>query len=236
MSLQNTSSTSLMELLFINDIPVHIATDTALAMTGIRHDCIDYYINNPPPTQIIGTFVFEPDAKVIENWFAYFQTADPSLFQRVTIRLGDQQYFRDWLAQYFQVVEAAGGVVSQDSHTLMIHRLGKWDLPKGKLMPGEEYATAAVREVEEECNVRVQCLDELCTTWHTYIRQEAKILKKTVWYAMTCLDDKDMQPQQEEGIDKVAWMEEDAVAQALQQSYASIRHVWQAYHDYRAKR
>jgi 8-oxo-dGTP diphosphatase len=53
-------------------------------------------------------------------------------------------------------VEAAGGVVlrgeDSDVEVLAVHRpkYDDWTLPKGKLEPGEDHATAAVREVEEE--------------------------------------------------------------------------------------
>ncbi len=62
-------------------------------------------------------------------------------------------------------VEAAGGVVlrtagddEQDVEVLVIHRVryDDWSLPKGKLDPGEDAATAAVREVEEETGVRAE--------------------------------------------------------------------------------
>ena len=41
------------------------------------------------------------------------------------------------LCSSFKLVEAAGGVVLKENKLLFIHRLGKWDLPKGK-MEGEE--------------------------------------------------------------------------------------------------
>jgi ADP-ribose pyrophosphatase YjhB (NUDIX family) len=36
---------------------------------------------------------------------------------------------------------------------LMIYRMKKWDLPKGKKEKKEKYKDTAVREVSEECNV-----------------------------------------------------------------------------------
>ena len=53
--------------------------------------------------------------------------------------------------QEFAAVEAAGGVVVNDrGEYLMIHRNGRWDLPKGHVEPGESTAECAVREVAEE--------------------------------------------------------------------------------------
>src|SRR5215204_4522110 len=48
----------------------------------------------------------------------------------------------------FTLIKAAGGlVVNDDRHLLLIFRRGKWDLPKGKLDPGESLETCALREV-----------------------------------------------------------------------------------------
>ena len=47
--------------------------------------------------------------------------------------------------QEFAAVEAAGGVVVNDrGEYLMIHRNGRWDLPKGHVEPGESTAECAV--------------------------------------------------------------------------------------------
>jgi ADP-ribose pyrophosphatase len=55
----------------------------------------------------------------------------------------------------FKVVEAAGGVVSnKNGEILFIRRMGKWDLPKGKIEKGESLEQAAIREVEEETGIR----------------------------------------------------------------------------------
>ena len=54
----------------------------------------------------------------------------------------------------FKVVEAAGGIVlNAKDEVLMIHRLGQWDLPKGKVDMGETIEQAATREVSEECGI-----------------------------------------------------------------------------------
>jgi 8-oxo-dGTP diphosphatase len=53
-------------------------------------------------------------------------------------------------------VRAAGAVVYIDGPKFaIIHRphRGDWSLPKGKLDPGEDFETAAVREVREEIGV-----------------------------------------------------------------------------------
>ena len=66
-------------------------------------------------------------------------------------------------------IEAAGGFIEKDAQYLCIHRLGRWDLPKGKLEKNETIEAAAVRECAEECGIgdlRIQY--PLHSTFHLY--------------------------------------------------------------------
>ncbi len=78
------------------------------------------------------------------------------------------------------LIEAGGGVVLNDrGEFLVILRNGIWDLPKGKLEKGEDFATAAMREVEEETGLHgLKMLDPLSSTYHTYNLKGKRILKK----------------------------------------------------------
>jgi 8-oxo-dGTP pyrophosphatase MutT (NUDIX family) len=123
-------------------------------------------------------------------------------------------------------VKAAGGIVKNDANELlMIHRLGKWDLPKGKMDKGEIPTQTAVREVEEECNIKVKLLDKACTSWHTYTFKGKSVLKQTKWYHMECLDDSEMRPQQEEDIEDIRWMDAAKVEAAILNTYLSIIYI-----------
>ena len=113
----------------------------------------------------------------------------------------------------------------------MIYRLKKWDLPKGKLEKGEEPQLGAIREVEEECNIKVKLKDPICTTYHTYTMKNKDILKKTSWYSMDCVDDSKRRPQKEEDIEELKWMNPKAAHHALQNSYQSIAHVFNQYYS-----
>lgn len=141
----------------------------------------------------------------------------------------DPESLKDFVKREFRVVKAAGGLVRKGTQFLLIHRLGKWDLPKGKLEKGEKMKEAAVREVEEECSIRVERGKKICNTWHSYNLDGKRILKKTAWYAMDCLDDKKMKPQKEEGIDDIRWMNEYEARVMLYYSYKSIREVLNCY-------
>jgi 8-oxo-dGTP pyrophosphatase MutT (NUDIX family) len=132
----------------------------------------------------------------------------------------------------FKIVEAAGGIVTKKDKYLFIYRLKKWDLPKGKLEKKEKVEIAAVREVEEECNVKVELGPKVCKTWHTYTRNGKNHLKKTSWYHMTLKEDKKMKPQKEEGIEKVIWVNKVELRTVLLTTYRSIRYVMKKFHEY----
>nr|WP_314498083.1 NUDIX domain-containing protein [uncultured Chryseobacterium sp.] len=108
----------------------------------------------------------------------------------------------------FRIIEAAGGIVNRSNgDILFIKRLGKWDLPKGKMEKGESREESAVREIEEETNLHnVELLDFINTTYHIYIERNGdRVLKYTHWFEMNFDGEDTSKPQQEEGITEVAW-------------------------------
>jgi ADP-ribose pyrophosphatase YjhB (NUDIX family) len=114
----------------------------------------------------------------------------------------------------FREIEASGGIVyNQKNEILFIHRLGKWDLPKGKLEKGESIEENAIREVEEETSLKNLILDKFINeTYHVYTeRNGEKILKKTNWFKMFYNGNKKPIPQIEEGIKEVSWKSKTAI-------------------------
>ncbi|OCA79609.1 NUDIX hydrolase [Chryseobacterium contaminans] len=110
--------------------------------------------------------------------------------------------------QLFRIIEAAGGlVINPEGEMLFIRRLGKWDLPKGKMEKGESREESAVREIEEETGLSdVELVQFINTTYHIYIeRNGEKILKCTHWFEMNFDGEDTSKPQIEEGITEVAW-------------------------------
>ena len=100
-------------------------------------------------------------------------------------------------AAEFTPVEAAGGVVVNDcGEWLMIHRNGRWDLPKGHLECGERIEECAAREVCEETGVAAEVVRPLCE-----------------------------KPQTEEGIDAVAWCSPEEAAAHAAACYPTVRTV-----------
>lgn len=139
-----------------------------------------------------------------------------------------EESFADF-CRAFSIIDAAGGLVKNTlGEVLMIHRLGKWDLPKGKMEAGESPPNTALREVEEECGIRKLTIQDTTpfTTYHTYEINGQRKLKRTWWYAMKSEWTKALVPQTEEGISKVEWVPEgDALNSKLRNTFENIREV-----------
>ena len=107
-------------------------------------------------------------------------------------------------------IAAGGGYVIREGDSgpevLMIHRNGRWDLPKGKLDDGESPEAGALREVREEVGIeRLRLEAPFGTTVHGYAREGVYWVKTTYWYRMHT-DETSFVPQTEEGIDRVEWV------------------------------
>ena len=129
-----------------------------------------------------------------------------------------------------ELIKAAGGLVkSAKGNYLFIFRNKKWDLPKGKVEKGEKMKEAGLREVEEECGVKIHTNDEkLCKTFHVYTLGNKLVLKKTNWYSMTVKGEPKLIPQKEEGITKAEWLTASDLKPVLKNTYPSIVDVLKA--------
>lgn len=127
----------------------------------------------------------------------------------------------------FKVIEAAGGLVkNKNNELLFIRRMGKWDLPKGKIEKGESLEQAALREVEEETGLKELILEEfLNNTFHIYTeRNGEKILKTTYWFKMTYVGNSQPIPQKEEGISEVSFKNEEMIInEVIRMTFENIR-------------
>lgn len=123
------------------------------------------------------------------------------------------------------VKKAGGGLVyNKKGEVLFIYRNGKWDLPKGGIEKGEEIEDCSVREVEEETGIKnLEIVKKLQKTYHIFKRNGTYRLKITHWYEMTSDYEGVLQPQENEGIEKVAWLNPDEIQYALKNSYENIK-------------
>ena len=120
---------------------------------------------------------------------------------------GNKREILTHIKSYFKLVNAAGGlVINPNKEILLIKRLGKWDLPKGKLEKGESKQEGAIREVEEECGIsNLRILKSLKKTYHVYNLKESWVLKTCYWYWMAYKGNEILKPQLEEDITEVKW-------------------------------
>jgi 8-oxo-dGTP pyrophosphatase MutT (NUDIX family) len=127
-------------------------------------------------------------------------------FDAITLFYPDFDKMKADFQSLFEIIEAAGGCVfNQQGELLVIYRRKSWDLPKGKIDPGESPLIAAIREVQEETGVSTLSVShEIAQTWHTY-RQVKRILKHTYWFEMTT-SDIGLIPQLEEDIEEARWV------------------------------
>jgi 8-oxo-dGTP pyrophosphatase MutT (NUDIX family) len=135
------------------------------------------------------------------------------------------------LAMLYELIEAGGGVVrNRKGEIAMIFRRGFWDLPKGKIDPGEHILQTAVREVREEIGLKhVSAGEHLLNTYHTYRTGKGKrVLKKSTWFLMDTVDEV-LSPQFDEDIEKAEWVVPQHALDKLQPIFSNIRIVIEAY-------
>ncbi len=128
------------------------------------------------------------------------------------------------LKKQFKYIEAAGGLIEQNNKYLFIYRLKKWDLPKGKIDPGENSRQAAIRECEEECAISgLEIIKELPSTYHIYQYKTGFALKTTYWFLMNTTFLGPLIPQTEEYIEKAEWLDENRIKQdVIPNTYLSV--------------
>ncbi|HLS94466.1 MAG TPA: NUDIX domain-containing protein [Sphingobacterium sp.] len=131
------------------------------------------------------------------------------------------------ILQKHTIIKAAGGVVKNgDGKYLFIHRLGKWDLPKGKVEDNEKMREAAVREVEEECGIQIHYLGpKLLTTYHTYVMRGRFVVKQTNWYEMGVNKSPKLFPQSEEDITDARWLDKEDFDMVTENTYPLIAQI-----------
>lgn len=112
----------------------------------------------------------------------------------------------DCFQLFCKYIESAGGFIENNGKWLCIHRLNRWDLPKGKLEKGETTEQAAIRECEEECGISdLQIRKPLASTWHIYNYKKGFALKQTFWFSMLSTFNGVLKPQVEEDILEAVW-------------------------------
>jgi 8-oxo-dGTP pyrophosphatase MutT (NUDIX family) len=214
---------------FINDIPL-ILKKAGEKVYKHHYDLVldadDYFTSK---TLLGDVLIRDANELLIDRLVRLMEVKKLKKLDSLTLVTEKKRRLIQHLKDQFKIIKAAGGLVIKDGKILMIYRLKKWDLPKGKMKKDEDVREGAIREVEEECGITVQVIDELPNTWHSYAYKGNKILKKTSWFLMVCTDDSLMKPQAEEFIEEVRWMTPEEVKVILKDAYGSIEFVMNYY-------
>lgn len=217
--------------LFVNDIPVRIWAPDTKPEEGSFNTVIN--ASREPVTKaklLHHVYVRQAGLQHLNEILDQVNSKVPMNLLSLDVSVSDYEGVKRFLREKFKIVKAAGGLVRKKDRFLMIYRMKRWDLPKGKKENGEKYRQTAEREVEEECNIEVKVGKKICTTWHTYTMNRSSMIKKTRWYLMDLLDDARMKPSYEEDIEELRWMTQKEVYHALENSYKSVRFVLEEYY------
>ncbi|MBL7847170.1 MAG: NUDIX domain-containing protein [Cyclobacteriaceae bacterium] len=217
--------------LFVNDIPIRIWAPEEKPEEGSFNTEIN--ANREPITKaklLHHVYVRQASLVHLNDILDHVNSKVPLNLLSLDVSVMDYEAVKNFLREKYKIVKAAGGLIKKKDRYLMIYRMKKWDLPKGKKESGEKYRQTAEREVEEECNIDVKVGKKICTTWHTYTMNRSSMLKKTRWYLMDLVDDSKMKPSLEEDIEELRWMTQKEMYHALENSYKSVRFVLQEYY------
>lgn len=136
----------------------------------------------------------------------------------------EENLLKKFLKKLPNVVAGGGKVYNEKGKILFIYRNGKWDLPKGKTEKNETIEQTAIREVEEETQVKgLKIGAPLPTTYHVFKRNGRYKIKITYWFEMYTESKDKLKPQIKEGITKVKWLGKAKTKKALENSYANIK-------------
>ncbi|MEL6657139.1 MAG: NUDIX hydrolase [Bacteroidota bacterium] len=180
--------------IYINDRLLTLCDPLAMAQAG-----------TPDDGHLVARYPGKP--KFLLNYVDLLEKGSPQV-KRVTIFHTDVEALWSDFKQHYRVQEAAGGLVYNFARQwLLIFRREHWDLPKGKIDPGESQEEAAIREVQEETGLKLlELQDPLPTTYHTFRdKKDRRVLKITHWYRMAT-QETHLIPQLEEDIEQAVWM------------------------------
>lgn len=177
-----------------------------------------------------------------EGWLCVTLTAEETIsrakittflgkYNKVALLSPSPRDLFESIAEQFVWIEAAGGVVECDEgDVVMIRRNERWDLPKGHREEGEDYATCAAREAEEETGVEVEIVGRLLArTIHCYQLFGRWEMKFTAWYAMRAKCRSELSPQQSEGIICAEWVPRNKIEENISTSFPTIKSVFAAF-------
>jgi bis(5'-nucleosidyl)-tetraphosphatase len=138
------------------------------------------------------------------------------------------------MARQSRQEESAGGIVfrlerGKPRYLLIRDSYSNWGFPKGHLEPGEEPATAAVREVGEETGLRSLLIRGLIDTIDWEFRFRGQAIHKVCHFFLMESRRSRTSPQRAEGITACRWMSFDEAVRRV--SYRNAREVLRRAHE-----
>ncbi|MCS6930226.1 MAG: NUDIX domain-containing protein [Saprospiraceae bacterium] len=198
--------------LYANDTTIFLGTPESLAELGLL------------PDKDVHVAPYLGKKKQIKQFLDWLDKSAPL---RVLALYGEnaEQLWADFSA-CFTLVEAAGGLVTNaKGQLLVLFRRGRWDLPKGKIDPGETPEQAALREVREETGLtHLELGPFVGYTWHIYRQGSERFLKRTAWYRMHT-STTHTTPQIEEDIEAIRWVNPEKWLEEEQNIYPNLREI-----------
>jgi len=193
-----------------------------------------YFAENPlflcdTIDKTIEPFIHHDDAVFIDELNAHTVKSMIHEMQQPKIHAGvffhpDLKSLKKEFFKKFTLIKAGGGLVTNDNNeVLLIHRRGKWDLPKGKLDKGETIEECALREVIEETGLKKISLEKpLQITYHTYHEGTKFVLKESHWYSMKASGIQNLTPQTEEDITEIKWVKPGDLNNYYKEAFPSV--------------
>jgi len=180
----------------------------------------DFVPDNLPNIQSI-------DDQDIDLKKLFRQSKDNKIPSTYFVPVKDPKAFFNGIQKKIKGIKAAGGLVKNgEGDYLFIYRLGKWDLPKGKVDGDEQMKETAVREVEEECGIKIDYLGpKIMSTYHMYNMKGTLVLKKTNWYEMGVNKIPKLKPQHEEDITEAVWLSKTKFDKIRKNTYPLIEDI-----------
>ena len=100
------------------------------------------------------------------------------------------------------------------------------DNTNNNINKGTNIENCAIREVEEECGIKVsQQIEPFINTYHVYDEFGKHILKETHWYLMKADSNQNLIPQSEEEITGIEWVSVKSITEKMKNTYAQIKDI-----------
>jgi 8-oxo-dGTP pyrophosphatase MutT (NUDIX family) len=148
---------------------------------------------------------------------------NPRFYHGVFLHPNLNELFDAFKAELNVIVAAGGLVHTPENEVLLIRRLSRWDLPKGKLNEGENLEECALREIEEETGATGLNIERpLQITYHTYHQHGKNNLKESHWFLIKAKEKTALTPQTEEDIENCRWVPLNEIDQYMGEAFPTI--------------